>query len=64
MGRLRPAEDDMERLWRMRFGEPPPVRTSAELTRSVLEAHQTGRSARLSLEAALLEREAERACRT
>ena len=53
---------EIELLWRLRFGEPPPLRTSPELTRRVLESVAESPPPRLCVEAQALEREAERAC--
>ena len=61
MARLEFAGNDVERRWRIRFGEPPPLRGSSELTRGVLAAFEHAPSARLSVEALALEREAKRA---
>jgi hypothetical protein len=55
--------NDLDLLWRIRFGEPPPVRASEEMTRRVLEAFDGTPPRRLCIEAEALEREAERACR-
>jgi hypothetical protein len=54
------GQEAIEELWRARFGEPPPVRTSLEMTRRVLASFDHVPCARLSAEALALEREAER----
>lgn len=56
----RPSELDL--LWRLRFGEPPPVRAPAALTRRVLEAYAATPAPRLCAEAAALERDGAGAC--
>ena len=52
---------DVELLWRIRFGEPPPIRTEPEEALRVLEAYAHLPAPRLCVEAVMLEREAARA---
>ena len=56
------SRDDLELLWRLRFGEPPPVRAGLEMTRRVLEAYADTPPPRLCVEAAALERATDAAC--
>ena len=62
MSTSKQGRESVETLWRARFGEPPPLRTSPEMTRRVLASFDHLRPARLSVEALALEREAERGC--
>jgi hypothetical protein len=53
---------ELAAIWRDRFGEPPPLLGSDDLMRALLRDYARTPSARLSLEAVLLQREAEAAC--
>ena len=55
-------DHDLELLWRIRFGEPPPIVADAETTRRILRAYEDAAPPRLCVEAATLEREAAVAC--
>lgn len=53
---------DIDLLWRIRFGEPPPIRTDRRTALRVLEAFDHLPAPRLCLDAVVLEREAQQAC--
>ena len=62
MGSVCRRTSELDLLWRLRFGEPPPVRASPALTRRILEAYAETPAPRLCAEAAVLERDGEQAC--
>ena len=62
MPRRAARDHELELLWRLRFGEPPPIVADAETTRRVLRAYGHAPAPRLCVEAAALESEAGRAC--